>query len=229
MNFDTAPLKVSQHTEKYVNDQLKDREAQLQSCGSSDALGITIQTPCHNMSLGLKPDVTPFYPHQNNTASHHRTSQQPHVVTDVHTHVPPTSVHQDASPSHAEFKNEHTISVSQYRPQRYDDQHLTSHPRPQNNGSSQINDFIRYLARRELVATGLLQFNDKSQNYRAWKRPFLTAISDLRLSASEEMDLLLKWLGKESAEHVEQIRAIHIHRQNEAPLIIPGLHHIAAC
>ncbi len=24
------------------------------------------------------------------------------------------------------------------------------------------------------------------------------------------MDLLLKWLGKESAEHVEQIRAIHI-------------------
>ncbi|KAF7705473.1 hypothetical protein HF521_020759, partial [Silurus meridionalis] len=81
-----------------------------------------------------------------------------------------------------------------------------------NDGGSQINDFVRYLARRELVATGLLQFNDKPQNYRAWKRSFITAIRGLNLEPSEEMDLLLKWLGKESAEHIEQIRAIHINR-----------------
>nr|XP_054593164.1 uncharacterized protein LOC129160055 [Nothobranchius furzeri] len=79
-----------------------------------------------------------------------------------------------------------------------------------NNDSSNMSDFVRYLARRELVATGLLQFNDKPQNYRAWKRSFLSATQDLNLSPSEEMDLLLKWLGKESAQHVEQIRAIHI-------------------
>lgn len=72
------------------------------------------------------------------------------------------------------------------------------------------NDFVRYLARRELVSTGLLQFNDKPQNYRAWKRSFLSATSGLDLTASEEMDLLLKWLGKESKEHAEQIRAIHV-------------------
>lgn len=40
----------------------------------------------------------------------------------------------------------------------------------------------------------------------------MTAISGLNLEPSEEMDLLLKWLGKESAEHIEQIRAIHINR-----------------
>ena len=34
----------------------------------------------------------------------------------------------------------------------------------------------------------------------------------LNLEPSEEMDLLLKWLGKESAEHIDQIRAIHINR-----------------
>ena len=33
----------------------------------------------------------------------------------------------------------------------------------------------------------------------------MTAISGLNLEPSEEMDLLLKWLGKESAEHIEQI------------------------
>lgn len=40
----------------------------------------------------------------------------------------------------------------------------------------------------------------------------MTAIRGLILEPSEEMDLLLKWLGKESAEHIEQIRAIHINR-----------------
>lgn len=75
-----------------------------------------------------------------------------------------------------------------------------------------VNDFVRYLARRELVSTGLLKFNDKPQNYRAWKRSFQSAIRGLHLTSSEEMDLLLKWLGKDSAEHVERIRAIHINR-----------------
>lgn len=61
-------------------------------------------------------------------------------------------------------------------------------------------------------AVSLWLFNDKPQNYRAWKRSFLTTISGLNLKPSEEMDLLLKWLGKESAEHIEQMRAIHINR-----------------
>lgn len=83
-------------------------------------------------------------------------------------------------------------------------------PSYQEPGDSNASDFIRYFARREIVATGLLQFNDKPQNFRAWKRSFENAIRGLDLTASEEMDLMLKWLGKESAEHVEQIRAIHI-------------------
>lgn len=42
------------------------------------------------------------------------------------------------------------------------------------------------------------------------KRSFENTIRGLDLTPSEEMDLLFRWLGKESAEHVEQIRAIHI-------------------
>lgn len=81
---------------------------------------------------------------------------------------------------------------------------------PRDNDNSSVNDFIRYFARREIVATGLVQFNDKPQNFRAWERSFNNAIRGLDLTASEEMDFVLKWLGKESAEHAEQIRAIHI-------------------
>lgn len=92
-------------------------------------------------------------------------------------------------------------------------------PNP-NNGSPNIDDFVRYLARREFVATGLLKFYDKPHNYRAWKCSFQTTTSDLDLTPSEEMDLLIKCLGKESAEHVEEIRAIHInHPEVELAMI----------
>lgn len=35
-------------------------------------------------------------------------------------------------------------------------------------------------------------------------------LEDWILKPSEEMDLQFKWLGKKSAEHIEQIRAMHI-------------------
>ncbi len=93
---------------------------------------------------------------------------------------------------------------------RYSYYDPTCNPRPSSHSDGNIGDFVRYFARREIVASGLLQFNDKPQSYRAWKCSFENAVRGLDLTASEEMDLLPKWLGKESAEHVEQIRAIHI-------------------
>ncbi|XP_023812156.1 uncharacterized protein LOC111947642 [Oryzias latipes] len=85
-----------------------------------------------------------------------------------------------------------------------------TNPPHQKSRNSNESDFIKYFARREIVASGLLQFNDEPQSFRAWKRSFVNAINGLDLTASEEMDLMLKWLGKESAEHAERIRAIHI-------------------
>ncbi|XP_073772958.1 uncharacterized protein [Danio rerio] len=38
------------------------------------------------------------------------------------------------------------------------------------------------------------------------------AVSGLDLTASEEMDLLVKWLGKESAEHAKRMRSVHINQ-----------------
>ncbi len=58
-------------------------------------------------------------------------------------------------------------------------------------------DFARYLIRREMVSAGLLQFDDKPENYWSWKASF---ISDLNLSGREELDLMTKWLGAESSE-----------------------------
>lgn len=66
---------------------------------------------------------------------------------------------------------------------------------------NQMSDVVKFIARRELESTGLTQFNDQPETFRAWRASFINAIKDLNLSPSEEMDLLVKWLGRESAEH----------------------------
>ncbi len=71
-------------------------------------------------------------------------------------------------------------------------------------------DFAKFIARRELVTTGLTKFDDNPENFRAWESSFINATQDLQLSASEELDLLVKWLGKESSDNVRRIRAVYV-------------------
>ncbi|KAL1007525.1 hypothetical protein UPYG_G00087930, partial [Umbra pygmaea] len=78
---------------------------------------------------------------------------------------------------------------------------------PEANGAQ---EFARYLIRKEMVSAGLLRFDDKPENYWAWKASFLSATKDLCLTAREELDLLTKWLGAGSSEQAKRIRAVHI-------------------
>lgn len=66
-------------------------------------------------------------------------------------------------------------------------------------------DFAKYLARRDLVTTVLTKFDDQPESFRAWQSSFLNAPQGFELTASEELDLLVRWLGKESSEHVKRI------------------------
>ncbi|KAL4009046.1 hypothetical protein ACER0C_002898 [Sarotherodon galilaeus] len=75
--------------------------------------------------------------------------------------------------------------------------------------ASETQQFAKYLIRKELVSTGLLQFDDKPENYWAWKTSFISATKDLNLSPREELDLLTKWLGPTSSEQAKRIRAVH--------------------
>ena len=71
-------------------------------------------------------------------------------------------------------------------------------------------DFAKYLACRELVTTSLTKFDDQPESFRAWQSSFLNATQNLDLTAGEELDLLVKWLGKESSEYIKRIRAVHV-------------------
>lgn len=57
------------------------------------------------------------------------------------------------------------------------------------------------------------------QIFRAWKSAFINAIHGLDLTAGKELDLLTKWLGKDSSEHVRRIRSVHV-SDSSAALVI---------
>lgn len=92
----------------------------------------------------------------------------------------------------------------------------TSHTYRTSPESSVIMDMAKYLARKELVCAGLSNFDDRPESYRAWKSSFSNTIKDLDLTACEQLDLLTKWLGKESSEHVRRLRAVNISNPHAA-------------
>ncbi|XP_026005436.1 uncharacterized protein LOC113010547 [Astatotilapia calliptera] len=73
-----------------------------------------------------------------------------------------------------------------------------------------INDFAVYMARRELVTSGMTKFDDRPENYWGWKSTFMNIIEGLKLTCNEELDLLTRWLGPQSSEQVRRIRAVHV-------------------
>ena len=74
----------------------------------------------------------------------------------------------------------------------------------------------QYLARRDLVTSGLYQFDDKPENYRAWYSSFSSAASEVNLTATQQLDLMTKWLRKESSEQVKRMPSVHVNNPNLA-------------
>ncbi|XP_073449004.1 uncharacterized protein [Aquarana catesbeiana] len=74
-----------------------------------------------------------------------------------------------------------------------------------------VTDVTKYLIRREMVSSGLLKFDDRPENYWAWKSSFLSSTQELNMKDREKLDLLSKWLGPESTEQAKRIRSVHVH------------------
>ena len=73
-----------------------------------------------------------------------------------------------------------------------------------------VEHLAQYLARRDLVSSSLYQFDDQPEHYRAWQSSYISASQGLGLTATEELDLMTKWLGKESGNHVKRLRSVYI-------------------
>ncbi|CAJ0950102.1 unnamed protein product [Ranitomeya imitator] len=87
------------------------------------------------------------------------------------------------------------------------------------SADSDMSEFARFMVSRELISTSLSKFDDHAENYRAWKATFKASIADLNLTAEQELDLMVKWLGPESTNRIKSLRTVYV-GQAEAGLAV---------
>ncbi|XP_060565904.1 uncharacterized protein LOC132724935 [Ruditapes philippinarum] len=78
---------------------------------------------------------------------------------------------------------------------------------PRNVDTNVTFELSRFLLRKDLMFSRLTKYDDKPENYAVWKATFQSVVQELGVSYREEFDLLVKWLGPESARHAVSLRA----------------------
>lgn len=132
----------------------------------------------------------------------------------------PSSIHQSIERT-GEYVRNHFAPVDENHPQPagvYSPSHYSQHradivsqpPSTAKVNSTDVSELAAYLTRRYLITTGLKVFDDQPASYLSWKSSFNNAVEGLNLKPSEELDLIIKWIGGESLQHVKRIRAVHV-------------------
>lgn len=107
-----------------------------------------------------------------------------------------------------EYLNQHSASCTKpYSPHHQ--------PRPPRMPRTEMSDLAAFLARRDLLTAGFKVFDNRPESYLSWKSMFCNATDGLSLKASEELDLLTKWLSGESLQHALRIRAVHVNNPED--------------
>lgn len=61
--------------------------------------------------------------------------------------------------------------------------------------ASYLSGLAQFLVQRDLVGTKLNKFDDRPEKYRVHKSTFERIVHTLEVTAGEELDILIKWLG----------------------------------
>ncbi|KAK3084088.1 hypothetical protein FSP39_007909 [Pinctada imbricata] len=94
---------------------------------------------------------------------------------------------------------------------------LMSIPQPASQGAQ---DLTNFLLRKDLILQRMQNFNDDPSTYFVWKGTFKNVIEDARVTAHEEIQLLLRWLGPESVKQATSIRRANPNNSESALLKI---------
>ncbi|XP_061166266.1 uncharacterized protein LOC133175165 [Saccostrea echinata] len=89
------------------------------------------------------------------------------------------------------------------------------HPALVNSNSSQnqvTSDLTRFLLRKDLLFARLTVFSEEPEAYLSWKRTFKQVMKELDVGPSEELELLIKWLGPVSSKYACSIKISNVNR-----------------
>ncbi|KAK3101561.1 hypothetical protein FSP39_004496 [Pinctada imbricata] len=68
-------------------------------------------------------------------------------------------------------------------------------------------EFSKYIVKKDMLLKRIHDFDDKPESYGSWKQTFQDVANELNLSAAEEVDLLIRYLGPESKKSAVSIRS----------------------
>lgn len=88
--------------------------------------------------------------------------------------------------------------------------HYAPYASPGQDLNSNTSDLAKFLIRSQLVSGGLIKFDDQPENFLGWKSTFISVVKGLDLSAHEQIDLLIKWLGPESSYQARRMKAANV-------------------
>ena len=71
-------------------------------------------------------------------------------------------------------------------------------------------EMSKFLVKKDLLFSRLTSFSDAPEEYVTWKTGFLQITKEMGVSNSEEIDLLVKWLGIDSRRHAISIKTSYV-------------------
>ncbi|XP_040196099.1 uncharacterized protein LOC120929000 [Rana temporaria] len=75
-------------------------------------------------------------------------------------------------------------------------------------------ELSKSMALQELITTGLYKFDDRPENYRSWRSTFKAVIKSLPVEPQAELDLLIRYSGRQSSEQVKRLKSVYIYNFN---------------
>ena len=88
---------------------------------------------------------------------------------------------------------------------------LSSSFKDQSEGAMQYTAMSNLLLKRDLLLNSVVNFNDAPENYLSWKFSFKNVMTELGVAAADELDLLIKYLGKDSTKSALSMKVSNPH------------------
>lgn len=78
-----------------------------------------------------------------------------------------------------------------------------------------VGPYIEFMARRELISNKIEKFDDRPENYHAWKGSLENMMKRVNLRPSEQLSLIIEYTTNESKRLVQRLRKAFIENPGE--------------
>jgi hypothetical protein len=151
---------------------------------------------------------SPKTPHPSITAEEAAHSTARHLLSQTNDAQSRTREYVQSLPDHDAMSNESSPPSSAGRINHNNNSmnHVSISTNRDNNSNSAHEELSKFLLKKELLLNRLSVFNEEPGAFTAWKMSFKSVMNDFGTTPQEELDLLVKYLGPESARYARSMQ-----------------------